>query len=226
MTAEAPPFPRQESPVAKPPALLRRFFRQFGRPEGRLGALAGYVMAARNVQVNRWAVEAADLHPASRVLDLGCGPGVAVSLAARRVSAGTVLGIDPSDVMVRQARARNARLLAEGRVDIQRAGADRLPLPDGAIDRIIAVNSLFHWPSLGDGLREARRVLAPRGRLVVAVRLRDRDARRYDRAAYGFPPENVAELTGAFVAAGFTVADCRRRTVDGEATLFIVAEPA
>jgi SAM-dependent methyltransferase len=53
-----------------------------------------------------WLVEAADLPPASRVLDLGCGPGL---VSAALLAAGHhVLGIDLSGEMIERARSRGA----------------------------------------------------------------------------------------------------------------------
>jgi ubiquinone/menaquinone biosynthesis C-methylase UbiE len=146
---------------AAPPAPLRSFFRQFGLPRGRVGALAGRVMARRNREVNRWAVDTLAIAPGERVLDVGCGPGVAISLAARPDT--TVAGVDPSDVMVTQARRRNRRAIAAGLVTVDEGAAERLPFPDASFDAVLAVNSLSHWRSRDDGLREVARVLAPGG---------------------------------------------------------------
>jgi len=64
-----------------------------------------------NVTPNRWAVRLLDVQPADRVLELGCGPGVAIAALASR---GMVVGVDHSAVMIGQ-RRRNRAAVRAGR---------------------------------------------------------------------------------------------------------------
>lgn len=212
------PSDRPAGPL-RPPAWLRPLFRQFSRPEGRLGELAGRIMARRNTEANRLAAEALEIAPGSRVLDIGCGPGVGVRIAADRAGTGRAAGADPSAVMVRQARRR---LRGTGSVVVQ-APAERLPFPDGSFDGVSAVNSASHWESLDAGLREVRRVLVPGGRLVLVLRLHDASAGRASRAAYGLRPERLEPLRAAVRAAGLEIVAEARHEVDGEQTLALTA---
>jgi SAM-dependent methyltransferase len=82
---------------------------QFHQPTGAVGHVAGWIMGRRssNVARNRWAVQLLDVQPADRVIELGCGPGVAIAALATRATRGLVVGVDHSQVMIRQARRRN-----------------------------------------------------------------------------------------------------------------------
>src|SRR5262245_42418303 len=115
----------------RPASPLERFFAHFGHPRGRLGALAGHVMAWENRAVNALVVDLLAVRPADVVLEVGCGPGVAVALAARRATEGLVVGTDPSPVMVAQARRRNRARIGAGRVEVTPAPAERLPYAAG-----------------------------------------------------------------------------------------------
>jgi SAM-dependent methyltransferase len=201
------------------PRPIAAFFRQFGHPEGRLGALAGRVMARRNGEVNAWAVALLGIGPAEHVLEIGCGPGLALAAAARGPGA-RITGVDPSAVMVAQARRRNRRVA--GRVTVLEAGAEKLPLADASVDCAIAVNSLSHWRSRERGLAELARVLKPGGRAAVVLRLRNAEAGRLDRSAYGFPAERAGELEAALSAAGLQPSGRRERECDGEAALALL----
>src|SRR4051812_41487586 len=119
---------------------LERQFAQFGHPRGPLGAIAGHVMAWENRAVNALVVGLLDIHPADTVLDVGCGPGVAVAIAARRATDGHVVGADPSPVMIAQARRRNRATVRTGRVKLARASAEALPFPDGRFTAALSVN--------------------------------------------------------------------------------------
>ena len=92
---------------------------QFHQPTGAVGHVAGWIMGRRssNVARNRWAVQLLDVQPADRVIELGCGPGVAIAaLATRatRATRGLVVGVDHSQVMIRQARRRNRAACQSG----------------------------------------------------------------------------------------------------------------
>jgi hypothetical protein len=54
---------------------------QFHQPTGAVGHVVGWIMGRRssNVARNRWAVQLLDVQPADRVIELGCGPGVAIA---------------------------------------------------------------------------------------------------------------------------------------------------
>jgi SAM-dependent methyltransferase len=209
------------------PRPLAAFFRQFGRPEGSLGAWAGRAMAWKNRAGNRLGVDLLALSPSARVLDIGCGPGVAVAVAAERVPSGTVTGVDPSEVMVRQANARNRFAARAGRERIVRAGAERLPLADSSITHVLAVNSLQHWDDLEAGLAEVRRVLVPGGRFVALLRLRDTTAGAARRAAHGYPHERLDDLRARAREAGFDVQPIKEHTAGGERiAALITSRPA
>src|SRR5688500_7109770 len=98
--------------------LIRRLVRQFHQPTGLGGRLAGRVMGHRpsNVERNRWAVELLDVQPNERVLEIGCGPGVAIAALASRVPEGLVVAVDHSEVMISQTRRRNTAAVDAGRV--------------------------------------------------------------------------------------------------------------
>ncbi len=59
-----------------------------------------------NVGRSRWAAQLLDVQPTDRVLELGCGPGVALATLAAHATQGLVVGVDHSQVMIGQARRR------------------------------------------------------------------------------------------------------------------------
>ena len=150
--------------------LIRRVAGQFGRPHGPGGRLAGWVMAHRssNLRRNCWAVSLLDVQPTDRVLEVGFGPGIAVGDLGRLASSGYVLGVDHSEVMVRQARRRNARAVRAGRVDLCLGSVTALPGFGGPVDKILAVNSMGFWPDPVARLSELRRRLRPGGTIAIA----------------------------------------------------------
>src|SRR6185437_1162053 len=107
------------------------------------------------------AVELAELGPAARLLDVGCGTGRFAVFAAERLGA-RVWGVDPSSEMLDQARRRGAR-----GVGWKQAAAEHLPFKDGWFDAAHAHLVMHVVDDVGAALSEIARVLCPGGRLVV-----------------------------------------------------------
>jgi len=171
---------------------------QFGNPRGVLGRLAGLIMVVRpsNRERNRRTLELLELTPGDRVLELGFGPGVSVQAAAAR--AAHVVGVDHSPLMLREAERRNARAIAEGRVELHLGSAERLPPLPGPFDKVLAVNVYMFWDEPAAVLREVRGQMRPGGTIALTLQPRQRGATRDDTTAA------AERMTASLREAGFT----------------------
>jgi SAM-dependent methyltransferase len=147
-----------------------------------------------------WAVDALDVRPGDRLLEVGCGHGVAVSLVCERLDGGSILGLDRSARMIAAAARRNAGHVAAGRASFQVAELHEADLGDTRFDVVFAI----HVPVLlrGEPGRELAVVaahLVPGGRFVLPYQPLDPAA-----------TEPIAErLTGVLACHGFGVLDVR-----------------
>ena len=135
--------------------------------DGLVGFATAKVMAQMNREAEIEAVEVLAPSPGDRVLAVGIGPGVGVGHLARHVAGVTVVGIDPSAVMLANARKRNRALIEAGTVELVQTTADALICEDASFNGAIAVNSIQMWEPFEDSLREVSRVLRTGGRLVA-----------------------------------------------------------
>ncbi len=180
--------------------VVRTVVEQFHHPRGPFGHAVGWLMAHRgsNTSRNRWAVSLLDVQRTDRMLEIGCGPGIALHEVARHLGDGVVVGVDHSAVMVRQARRRNANGIRAGRVEVQLAAADALPDLGAPFDKMLAVNSIGFWPDPIARLQELRGRLRLGGRIAVVSQPRCPGATANTSARAG------NDLAGKLTAAGFT----------------------
>ena len=114
----------------------------------------------------------ASLKPGETVVDLGCGGGLDVFLAAKRVGpTGKAIGIDMTPEMLDLAR-RNAAKADSGKpivnVEFHQATIDKLPLSDASVDCVISNCVINLAPDKQAVFSEVVRVLKPGGRLAAS----------------------------------------------------------
>jgi ubiquinone/menaquinone biosynthesis C-methylase UbiE len=111
------------------------------------------------------------------VLDVGCGRGLILVGAARRLTSGEATGIDiwqGQDLSDNRPEAALENARREGvadRVEVKDGDARKIPFPDGSFDVVVSSMAIHNIPTLPERLqaiREIVRVLKPGGRVVVS----------------------------------------------------------
>jgi len=117
------------------------------------------------------------------VVDLGCGTGLSTRIWAH--CSDEVLGIEPSDDMLKQAREHTAFLADCNNVKYQKGFSTKIDLPDESVD-VVTCSQCLHWMDPKPTFAEVSRVLRPGG--VFAA---------YD---HGLPPIILPEIDAAYRA--------------------------
>ncbi|MCL4863761.1 MAG: methyltransferase domain-containing protein [Caldilineaceae bacterium] len=105
--------------------------------------------------------QAAEVGAGTRLLDVGCGPGLAAQLAS--VCGAYVAGLDAAETSLAIARKRTP----EG--DFRAGEMEDLPWADNTFDIVTGFNAFQYAADVVNALREARRVAKPGGRVAMAV---------------------------------------------------------
>jgi ubiquinone/menaquinone biosynthesis C-methylase UbiE len=100
--------------------------------------------------------------PPRCIVDVGCGTGRLLRAASVRWPEAQLLGVDPAERMVSEAKRLNPN------VTFKLASAESLPLPDQTADLVLTSLSFHHWANQTKGLQEIARVLRPGGLFCLA----------------------------------------------------------
>jgi cyclopropane fatty-acyl-phospholipid synthase-like methyltransferase len=93
----------------------------------------------------RWVVGLLDVRPGDRILELGCGNGVAVSLICDQLGTGMITAVDRSPAAVERAARRNAPYVAEGRARLSCLDIADVGRLGRGYDKVFAVNVNLFW---------------------------------------------------------------------------------
>ncbi|AHJ64686.1 class I SAM-dependent methyltransferase [Granulibacter bethesdensis] len=162
---------------------------QFTRWAGTFAALPVHTEHSSMLRM----LAACALTPASRVLDVACGPGILACAMAEQAQ--HVSGIDLTEAMIGQARRRqNAAGLHNLEWHVGHAGS--LPFEDGSFDCVTTRYSLHHMTDPGRILAEMKRVCCEGGRVVVIDATPAPESQTaYDRMERIRDPSHTSALT-------------------------------
>jgi SAM-dependent methyltransferase len=156
-------------------------------------------------------LDAAGAEEGTRLLDVGCGSGLALLLAAGRGALPSGLDVSPGLLAVARERLPGA--------DLREGDMEALPFEDGAFDAVVGVNAFQFAGDPRWALREAARVVRPGGRIVAslfAAPERSQSTAVHEAMSGLIPPEDAADhapyalsapgnLEAALAAAGLGV---------------------
>ena len=144
----------------------RSWARELGYPEPELARVPDATVESFAGVANHW--DLGRIEPGAAVLDLGCGAGTDLLIAAQMTGpTGRVIGVDMTSAMLERARASADEMRMEN-VELHESLIESLPLDDASVDVVISNGVIDLVPDKDAVLDEIDRVLRPGGRLQVA----------------------------------------------------------
>src|SRR5205823_9100853 len=114
-----------------------------------------------------WAVDTLEVRPADRLLEVGCGHGVAVSLVCERLTTGTITAIDRSPKTIEMATRRNHEHVDAGRAVLEAVPLEDADLGDRRFDKVFAFNVAPFWRQPEAALGALREHVAQDGAVYI-----------------------------------------------------------
>jgi len=144
----------------------RAWAQELGYPERELERVPDATVESFAGVANHWLL--GRIEPGAVVLDLGCGAGTDLLIAAQMTGpAGRVIGVDMTSAMLDRAR-ESAGAMGLDNVELHGALIESLPLADASVDAVISNGVIDLVPDKDAVLDEIDRVLRPGGRLQLA----------------------------------------------------------
>lgn len=173
-------------------------------------------MAKRIPDRLSWAVQTLAVDPADRLLEVGCGAGVAVSLICEKLVGGKIVAIDRSEAMIKKAQHANRQSVNTGKSIFQTTSLAEADFGTERFNKIFAVNVNVFWQQPARELRLIKTILEPEGSVYLF----------YQPPHAGKVREIVEKSRKNFLAYGFAIRDVLVKEVEPVPVVCIGAEAA
>jgi SAM-dependent methyltransferase len=160
----------------------------------------------------QWAVQLLGVAPDDEILEIGCGPGVAISLVCEQLAGGRITAIDRSATAIQRATGRNAHHVASGKAVLRQVELAGLGPTGQRFDKVFAINVNLFWVRPADTeLRLIGQLLRPGGALHLI----------YDPPGQEQADRVTRAVTAALASHGFATTV----TTGGPSLLGVTARP-
>jgi ubiquinone/menaquinone biosynthesis C-methylase UbiE len=167
---------------------------------------------------NAMTIQNADLKKDDFFLDIGCGTGTACREAAKIITNGTIIGMDPTPTMIRISKEQTSHTFKN--VEFILGASENIPIDNNSITICTAINSLHHWSDYKKGFEEILRVIKSQGRLIISDEIVSGNSCGHGEGPISNPKKVIEELKNA----SFTNVIMKTCEVNGDGIYLFSAE--
>jgi len=124
--------------------------------------------------------------------------------------------------MIKRGKNKFAKSISQGKVQIKKGDASRIPYETGYFDKACAVNTIFFWPEPVICLKEINRTLKDQGLIVLSVDAKE-EIEELPVTRYGFALYSDNELQNLLNEAGFLDIRVERRQGQRSTSVLLTA---
>ena len=183
---------------------LQQIAAQLRQPSGEAGIQTGEWMNRGNVHINVDTLGILGATAGDTILEIGMGNGFFVHNIVEKDSSIQYTGADFSEIMVREAQRINAAWINNGQARFILSNVTSLPFEDNSFNKVFTINTIYFWEDAIKILNEIKRVLQPKGKLIITLRPK-RQMKNYPFTKYGFTMFSKEEAEQLLSDNGFTV---------------------
>lgn len=186
--------------------ILKKFFNQTRKPEGRLGRLMLRTMNEGHAKMADWGMSYLPQISTVHIVELGCGGGRNAGELLKRYRQAHVTAMDYSPLSVEKAKEYNKAMIASGRCTVRQGDVSALPFSDGSFDLATAFETVYFWPGLENCFFEVYRVLKLNGYFLISNESDGMDAasQKFEKIIDGMKVYTAEELESALRTVGFS----------------------
>jgi len=156
--------------------MFSAFKKNFSKPKGFFGIIAGKIMAWENQTINKWTISRLKIKRGDTILEIGFGPGSSMGYMLKQYPQIKIDGVDVSDTMKEQAEKHLEAYVEAGKVNLITADAENVDLYHDYYDIILSVNNYTIWDNPRKGLENITSALKPGGTIAITMQPREEDA--------------------------------------------------
>lgn len=186
--------------------LFKQIAGQLRKPEGEMAREVGVRMNEANNLMNLETINSLQVETNDHLLEIGMGNGYFVRDILSKNESVVYHGCDFSVEMVKASEELNTDWINQKRAAFVQADASALPYPDVYFNKVFTVNTIYFWDNPAKVFSEIKRVLAPGGTLIIALRPKHiMDA--FPFTQYGFNTFSEDDIKSAITTNGFKLID-------------------
>lgn len=186
--------------------LMKKFFNQTRKPEGKLGKMMLSGMNSGHAKLADWGMEHLPKIQPKNVVDLGCGAGRNAGELLKKYLEAHVLAVDYSPLSVEKAKKYNNAEISAGRCAVQQGDVSELNLSTASFELATAFETIYFWPGLENCFFQVINILKPGGYFMICNESDGIDAvsKKFERIIEGMKCYTPSEIEAALKTAGFS----------------------